>query len=92
MRVLNGGIIMLMSIISSSAIASSAISMTTSLGLPQYGVVVVVGLIVLLCLREVLSASRYWNKSLNNSFNLAIMPLLLCFVAIVGVEIFAVLA
>ena len=80
-----------MSIIS-SAISSSAISMTTRLGLPQYGVAVVVGLIILLCLREVLSASRYWNKSLNNSFNLAITPLLLCFVAIVGVEVFAILA
>ncbi len=83
---------MLMSIISSSAISLSAISMTTNLGLPQYGVAVVVGLIILLCLREVLSASRYWNKSLNNSFNLAITPLLVCFVAIVGVEVFAILA
>lgn len=76
----------------SSAISSSAISMTTDLGLPQYGAAVVVGLIVLLCLREVLSASRYWSKSLSNSFNLAIMPLLLCFVVIVGAEVFAILA
>jgi hypothetical protein len=80
-----------MSIIS-SAVSSSAISMTTDLGLPQYGAAVVVGLIVLLCLREVLSASRYWNKSLNSSFNLAIMPLLLCFVLIVGAELLTVLA
>lgn len=76
----------------SSAISSSAISMTTDLGLPQYGAAVVVGLIVLLCLREVLSASRYWSKSLSNSFNLAIMPLLLCFVVIVGAEVFAIIA
>lgn len=81
-----------MSIISASAISSSAISMTTGLGLPQYAAAVVVGLIVLLCLREVLSASRYWNKSLNNSFNLAIMPLLLCFVVIIGAEILMVFA
>ena len=80
-----------MSIIS-SAISSSAISMTIDLGLPQYGAAVVVGLIVLLCLREVLSASRYWTKSLNSSFNLAIMPLLLCFVLIVGAELLTVLA
>ena len=76
----------------SSAISASAISMTTDLGLPQYGAAVVVGLIVLLCLREVLSASRYWSKSMSNSFNLAIMPLLLCFVLIVGAEILAVIA
>lgn len=80
-----------MSVIS-SAISSSAISMTTDLGLPQYGAAVVVGLIVLLCLREVLSASKYWSKSLSNSFNLAIMPLLLCFFVIVGAEVLAIVA
>jgi hypothetical protein len=83
---------MLLSIISSSAVSSSAISMTTDLGLPQYGAVVVVGLIVLLFLREVLSASRYWTRSLNTSFNLAIVPLLLCFGLIVVAEITTVLA
>lgn len=74
---------MLLSIISSSAISSSAISMITSPGLPQYGASVVVGLIALLALKEVLSASEYWNKSLNSSFNLAIVPLLLSFMGIV---------
>lgn len=74
---------MLLSIISSSAISSSAISMVTSPGLPQYGAAVVVGLIVLLSLKEVLSASEHWNKSLNSSFNLAIMPMLFSFAAIV---------
>ncbi|WP_261788941.1 hypothetical protein [Methanosarcina siciliae] len=38
---------MLLSIISSSAISSSSVSMITGLGLPQYGVSVVVGFIVL---------------------------------------------
>jgi len=73
----------LLSIISSSAISSSAISMVTSPGLPQYGAAVVVGLIILLSLKEVLSASEHWNRSLNSSFNLAIMPMLFSFVAIV---------
>ena len=82
---------MLMSIISSSAISSSAISMK-DFGLPQYAAAVVIGLIALLCLREVLSASKYWSKSLSNSFNLAIMPLLVCFILIVGAEILTVLA
>ena len=70
------------SIISSSA-ASSAISMVTTPGLPQYGAAVVVGLIALLSLKEVLSASDKWNKRLNSSFNMAIIPLLFSFAAIV---------
>lgn len=74
---------MLLSIISSSAISSSAVSMITSPGLPQYGASVVVGLIALLSLKEVLSASEYWNKSLDISFNQTILPLLFSFVAIV---------
>lgn len=70
------------SAVSSSAISSSAISMITSPGLPQYGALVVVALIALLSLKEVLSASQIWDKYLNNSFNLAIVPLLFSFVAI----------
>jgi len=78
---------MLLSIISSSAISSSAMSMITSPGLSEYGVAAVVGLIVLLSLKEVLSASKYWNKSLNSSFNLAILPMFLCFALTVLVTI-----
>ncbi|BBL66252.1 hypothetical protein [Methanosarcina mazei] len=74
---------MLLSIISSSAISSSAISMVTSPGLPQYGAAVVVGLIALLSLKEVLSASEHWNRSLDSSFNMTILPLLFSFAAIV---------
>jgi hypothetical protein len=81
-----------MSIISSSAFSLSAISLTTDLGLPQYAAAVVIGLIALLCLREILSASKYWSKSLSNSFNMAIMPLLICFVLIVTAEIATVFA
>ncbi|KKH47191.1 hypothetical protein EO93_06085 [Methanosarcina sp. 1.H.A.2.2] len=75
------------SAISSSAISSSAISMVTSPGLPQYGAAVVVGLIALLSLKEVLSASEHWNKALNSSFNLAILPLLFCFISIVTFKV-----
>lgn len=74
---------MLLSIISSSAISSTVISMVTTPGLPQYGSAVVVGLIALLSLKEVLSASSHWNGRLNNSFNLPIIPLLLSFACIV---------
>jgi len=70
------------SAISSSAISSSAISMVTTPGLPQYGASIVVGLIALLSLKEVFSASDKWNNSLNSSLNLAILPLLFCFAGI----------
>jgi hypothetical protein len=57
--------------------------MVTTPGLTQYGALVVVGLIILLSLREILSATNYWNKSLSSSFNMAAAPLFICFVAIV---------
>ena len=68
-----------------STISSTAagISMTTTTGLPEYGVLGVVALILLLSAKEILSASEKWNKSLNCSFNMTIMPLLVSFVAIV---------
>jgi hypothetical protein len=73
--------------ISSSAISSSAITMIKSPGLPQYGSLMVAGLVLLLSLKEVISSSERWNKYLNNSFNSALIPLLLTFVAIVGYKI-----
>lgn len=82
---------MLLSIISSSAISSSAISMITSPGLPQYGASVVIGLIVLLSLKEVLSASEHWNKSLESSFNQTILPLIFSFVAIIFFKVGAII-
>ena len=61
--------------------------MITSPGLPEYGVAVVVGLIALLSLKEVLSASEHWSKSLNSSLNMAIFPLIFCFALIVFYKI-----
>lgn len=66
-----------------SSISTSTISMITNPGLPQFGSSVVVGLIVLLSLKEVLPASEYWNKSIESSLNLPILPLLATFAAIV---------
>ncbi|MDR7666250.1 hypothetical protein RG963_10770 [Methanosarcina sp. Z-7115] len=77
-----------MSILSSSAISSSAISMITVPGLPQYGFSIVIGLIALLSLKEVLSASEKWNKTLDCSLNLALLPLLFTFAWIVLFKIF----
>lgn len=79
------------SAVSSSAISSSAISMVTSPGLPQYGALIVGGLIVLLSLKEVLSASEKWNKYLNNAFNLPIIPLLVTFAGIVAYKVITII-
>ena len=81
------GVNTLLSSMVSSAAASSAISMITTPGLPQYGAAIVVGLIALLSLKEVLSASEKWNKYLNNSFNVAILPLLFSFILIVAFKV-----
>ncbi|SFM55207.1 hypothetical protein [Methanolobus profundi] len=68
-----------------STISSTAagIAMTTSPGLPEYGVLAVIALILLLSAKEILSASEKWNRSLDCSLNMTIMPLLVSFVAIV---------
>lgn len=66
-----------------SIISSSAVSMITSPGLPQFGATVVVGLLILLSLKEILSASEQWSKNLNASFNMTILPLIVVFVGII---------
>ncbi|MGA9188479.1 MAG: hypothetical protein WB014_07965 [Methanosarcina sp.] len=66
-----------------SIISSSAVSMITSPGLPQFGGTVVVGLVILLSLKEIFSASEQWDKHLNASFNMTILPLMVAFVGIV---------
>lgn len=66
-----------------SIVSCSAVSMITSPGLPQFGVAVVVGLLILLSLKEILSASEQWSKNLNASFNMTILPLIVVFVGIV---------
>ena len=87
---------MLTSVVSSTAASSmvsttSAISLTTPLGLPEYGVLAVIALIVLLSAKEILSASDKWNRALNSSLNLSIYPLLVSFVLIVLFQTNAVL-
>jgi hypothetical protein len=82
---------MLLSIMSSSAVSCSSVSMITSPDLPQYGAAVVVGLIILLSLKEILAASEQWNKYLNESFNMAISPLIVIFVGIVTFKVTAII-
>jgi hypothetical protein len=65
--------------------------MITTPGIPQYAVAMVSMLIILLSLKEILSESQTWNKYLNNSFNLGIVPLLLCFAAIVTYKVMTII-
>ncbi len=70
---------MLTSIISTT----STVSMMTDIGLPEYSVLTVIVLIFLLSAKEILSASKYWTKSLGTSLNMDIFALLVVFTGIV---------
>ena len=78
---------MLLGSISPSVIPSSVISMNTSPSLSQYGNMMIFSLLAFLCLKQILSSSRVWNEYLNNSFNLVIVPLFLCFLEIIAYKI-----
>lgn len=71
--------------LSSTIVSSSAgiISATSIVSAPQLGVLGVVALIILLSLKEILSASKSWNKYLASSLDMSIVPLLVAFFAIV---------
>ncbi len=73
------------SLISSNANSLSVIFMTTTPGLPQYGSLVICGLTILIFLKEVLLVSKQWNKYLDDSFTLAIVPL---FFSLIGIIIY----
>ena len=66
-----------------SSTAATAVSMTTPIGLPEYGVLAVIALILLLSAKEILSVSQRWNKKLDCSLNMTTLPLLISFAAIV---------
>ncbi len=71
---------MLSSVVSSSA---GIISATSTISAPQLGILGVVALIMLLSLKEILSASKLWNGKLASSLDMSILPLLIAFFAIV---------
>ncbi|MFY1110350.1 MAG: hypothetical protein AB3K77_01480 [Methanosarcinaceae archaeon] len=71
-----GGIITFTSIVTNAVIPYDTISMTTSSGLPEYGLMPMIGLIFLLSFRQILSVSKIWEKTLETSVNAGIYPLL----------------
>jgi len=59
------------------------LSITSPVGLPEYGFLVVIVLILLLSIKETLSASEKWSKALECTLNMTIIPLVVTFIAII---------
>ena len=70
---------------------TSEMSAFTTTSVAGARVAIVICLIVLLSASEILSASKLWNKHLALSLNLAILPLVVTFFAIVAFNIIKVL-
>ena len=70
---------------------TSEMSAFTTIGVAEVSIAAVICLIVLLSASEILSASKLWNKHLSLSLNLAILPLVVTFFAIVAFNIIKVL-
>jgi hypothetical protein len=75
------------SVISSNVGLSTLKATATTIGLPQYWSEVITGLLILLYLKEVLSSTGKWNRHLNDSFNIAIIPLVFSFIGVIIFEI-----
>ncbi|AKB49270.1 hypothetical protein MSBRW_0017 (plasmid) [Methanosarcina barkeri str. Wiesmoor] len=67
----------------SDVVYSGVKSATTTIGIPQYWIVVIIGLLILLSLMEILVATEKWNRNINCSFNIAIIPLTFSFIGII---------
>lgn len=77
--------------LSSILSTTSAVSAITTIGVAEVSMAAVLCLIVLLSASEILSASKLWNKNLSRSLNLAIIPLVVTFIAIVAFNVLKVL-
>jgi hypothetical protein len=71
---------------------TSATSLFAPLGVSDVSIIAVVCLIGLLAAYEILSASKLWNKRLSTMLNLAIIPMVMAFIAIVGYKVVAIIA
>lgn len=83
---------MLTTAVSTTAAATTAAasSMMATMGISEYGILAVIGLIALLSAKEVLSASNKLNHNISNMLNISIYPLLVSFFAIVVYKVIAV--
>lgn len=74
-----------------SIILSGTISMVTAPGIPKLGYVTVIGLILLILFKDILSVSELQRKAVETNLNLGIVPLLIVFIATVIYKIAEVL-
>jgi hypothetical protein len=61
------------------------------MGLPEYGALAVLALVMLLCAKLMLSASTRWNNIIKCSLDMSIIPLLISFAAIVIYKIITII-
>lgn len=80
-----------MSTTSTLSLTSSAITLFAQTGVSEISIISVISLIALLSCSEILSASKLWNRRLSTMLNLAIMPMVVVFFAIVAFKVMAVL-
>lgn len=79
----------LASAVASATTSNGVTSMTTPMGLPEYGVLAIFALVTLLAAKLMLAASTKWNNTIECSLDMSIMPLVVCFAAIVVYRIIA---
>ncbi|MBC7086184.1 MAG: hypothetical protein H5T43_07465 [Methanomethylovorans sp.] len=77
----------LVSVIASASATGRTTSMTTAVGIPEYGGLAALALVVILCAKLMLSASTRWNDTIKCSLDMNIIPLLISFAAIVVYKI-----
>ena len=76
-------------VVSTTAASScSVVSMITNTGQSEYSILAVAAIIILLFVKEILSASERWNKATSCSLNMCISTLFFSFVAIVAYTIY----
>lgn len=56
--------------------------LSTGFGVPDYTSATAVGLIILLSIKGIMAASKKWTQLSNDSLDLGIYPLFVCFLAI----------
>ena len=80
-------------IVSSTVVSSSAgiVSATSIIGVSELGILGIVSLIILLALKEILSASKSWNRNLASFLDMSILPLFIIFISIVIFKVMEVL-
>lgn len=79
------------SAMSSNVISLSPHSLITAPRFPEFGYVAVIGLILFLSLKELLSGSNIWEKDMECSLNMGIVPLLISLSAMVVYKLLVIL-